>query len=188
MQRRGSWRSRKARRIYGDDGWRTFGRRGSLPLSQFAIKHRVDLDHPHPTENLLVPWTRPASRVRRAILMPSSAIDQSRRMEGVERDRLILAIATARSWLQGLVRGAIRDVAELAARHNRTLRSIDAVAGVPRPDADRRRLRRDPPTRLRRNTNSWISRHASPINGAPSVCSGPSENFAYLAAARRSRP
>ncbi len=45
-------------------------------------------------------------------------------MEGEERDRLILAIATARSWLQGLVKGAIRDVAELAARHDRTLRSI----------------------------------------------------------------
>ena len=91
---------------------------------RLEIEHRIDLDQPHLTENLLVPWTKPASHVRRAILMPSSAIGQSRRMEGEERDRLILAIATARSWLQGLVRGAIRDVAELAPRHNRTLRSI----------------------------------------------------------------
>ncbi|HEX9167682.1 MAG TPA: hypothetical protein VF886_01965, partial [Roseiarcus sp.] len=91
---------------------------------RLEIEHRIDLDQAHPNQSLLVPWTKPASRVRRAILMSSSAIGQSRRMEGEERDRLILAIATARSWLQGLVRGAIHDVAELAARHNRTLRSI----------------------------------------------------------------
>jgi hypothetical protein len=91
---------------------------------RLEIKYRVDLDQPHLTENLLVPWTKPTSHVRRAILMPSLAIGQSRRMEGEERDRLVLAIATARSWLEGLVKGTISGIAELAASHNRTLRSI----------------------------------------------------------------
>ena len=41
-------------------------------------------------------------------------------MEADERDRLILAIASARSWLDGLVKGTIADLAELAASHKRT--------------------------------------------------------------------
>jgi len=45
-------------------------------------------------------------------------------MEADERDRLILAIASARSWLDGLVKGTIADLAELAASHKRTERSI----------------------------------------------------------------
>ena len=45
-------------------------------------------------------------------------------MEAEERNRLTLGIATARSWLDGLVKGAISDIAELAARHNRSERSI----------------------------------------------------------------
>jgi hypothetical protein len=45
-------------------------------------------------------------------------------MEADECDRLILAIASARSWLEGLIKGAIADLAELAAKHKRTERSI----------------------------------------------------------------
>ena len=154
------------------------------------IQHRVDLDHPHPTENLLVPWTKPASHVRRAILVPSSAIGQSRRMEGEERDRLILAIATARSWLQGLVRGAIHDVAELAARHNRTLRSIRMTLSLAflDPTLIDAACAGTLPRGYGVTRTSWISRRASPINGAPSVCSGPSENFASLTAERVRAP
>ncbi len=45
-------------------------------------------------------------------------------MEADERNRLTFGIATARSWLDGLVKGTISDIAELAARHNRSERSI----------------------------------------------------------------
>ena len=45
-------------------------------------------------------------------------------MESDERNRLIRSIAGARSWLEDLVKGSVGDVAELAARENRTPRSI----------------------------------------------------------------
>ena len=45
-------------------------------------------------------------------------------MEAEERNRLTLGVATARSWLDGLVKGTIPGIAELAARHNRSERSI----------------------------------------------------------------
>ena len=45
-------------------------------------------------------------------------------MEADERNRLTLGIATARSWLDGLVKGAISGIAELAEQHNRSERSI----------------------------------------------------------------
>ena len=45
-------------------------------------------------------------------------------METQDRDRLILAIATARSWLDGLIKGTFSDLAELAASHKRTSRSV----------------------------------------------------------------
>jgi site-specific DNA recombinase len=88
------------------------------------IEYRADLNDPHTTEALSVPWSKPAAHVRRAILTPASPDAQSRRMEGEDRDRLILAIATARSWLDGLIKGTISDIAELAASHKRTPRSI----------------------------------------------------------------
>ena len=45
-------------------------------------------------------------------------------MEADERNRLALGIATARSWLDGLIKGNISDIGELAARHHRSERSI----------------------------------------------------------------
>jgi hypothetical protein len=45
-------------------------------------------------------------------------------MESDERNRLIRAIATARSWVDALVKGSVADVAELARLENRTPRSI----------------------------------------------------------------
>ena len=55
---------------------------------------------------------------------PSSSTALSRPIESDERNRLILSIASARCWLEELVKGLVGDVAELAARENRTARSI----------------------------------------------------------------
>jgi DNA invertase Pin-like site-specific DNA recombinase len=65
---------------------------------KLEIEYRADLDDPHATESLSIPWVKPASRVRRAVLEPNSSAAPSRRMEADERNRLTLGIATARSW------------------------------------------------------------------------------------------
>jgi site-specific DNA recombinase len=98
--------------------------RVTVRSDKLEIEYRADLNDPHATEALSVPWSKPTAHVRRAMLTPSSPDGQSRIMEGEERDRLILAIATARSWLDSLIKGTISDIAELAASHKRTPRSI----------------------------------------------------------------
>ena len=91
---------------------------------RLEIEYRVEADDPCESQTLSIPWAKPISRVRRALLEPQSSGDPSRRMEADERNRLTLGIATARSWLDGLVKGAISGIAELAEQHNRSERSI----------------------------------------------------------------
>src|SRR5579863_3054940 len=92
--------------------------------ARLQIDYRVDLGDPHAIETLTAPWTKPETHVRRALLNPISPGGQSRAMEGEERDRLILAIATGRSWLDDIIKGKVSDVAKLAARYDRTQRSV----------------------------------------------------------------
>jgi site-specific DNA recombinase len=98
--------------------------RVAVRSDKIQIEYRTNHGDPHATETLSVPWTKPATHVRRAILAPNSPNGESRRLEAEDRDRLTLAVATARSWLDGLIKGTISDIAELAASHRRTPRSI----------------------------------------------------------------
>jgi site-specific DNA recombinase len=91
---------------------------------RLEIEYRAEPNDSRASETISVPWIKPASRVRRALLEPDSSSGSSRRMEAEERNRLTLGIAMARSWLDGLVKGIISDIAELSARHNRSERSI----------------------------------------------------------------
>jgi site-specific DNA recombinase len=88
------------------------------------IEYRAELKDRSETEKLSIPWIKPAARVRRALLEPSASTILSRPMESDERNRLIRSIASARTWLEELVKGSVGDIAELAARENRTPRSI----------------------------------------------------------------
>ena len=88
------------------------------------VEYRADPKDRSETETLSIPWIKPAARVRRALLEPSASTALSRPMESDERNRLIRSIASARAWLEELVKGSVGDVAELAIRENRTPRSI----------------------------------------------------------------
>lgn len=91
---------------------------------RLEVDYRADPKDRSETETLSIPWIKPASRVRRALLEPSASTALRRPMESDERNRLIRSIARARSWVEELVKGSVGDVAELAARENRTARSI----------------------------------------------------------------
>jgi site-specific DNA recombinase len=91
---------------------------------RLEVEYRADPKDRSETETLSIPWIKPAARVRRALLEPSASTALSRPMESDERNRLIRSIAGARSWLEELVKGSVGDVAERAARENRTPRSI----------------------------------------------------------------
>ena len=51
-------------------------------------------------------------------------------MESDERNRLVRGIATARSWVEALVKGSVADITELARLENRTPRSIRMTLSV----------------------------------------------------------
>ena len=91
---------------------------------RLEIAYRADPKDRSEAETLSIPWIKPALRVRRALLEPSASTAPGRPMEADERNRLIRSIASARSWLEELVKGSVGDIAELAARENRTPRSI----------------------------------------------------------------
>jgi site-specific DNA recombinase len=97
---------------------------------RLEIEYRAEPNDSKASETISIPWIKPASRVRRALLESDSSSASSRRMEAEERNRLTLRIAMARSWLDGLVKGIISDIAELAARHNRSERSIRQVLSL----------------------------------------------------------
>jgi site-specific DNA recombinase len=91
---------------------------------RLEIAYRLDTNDQHSTRTLSVPWTKPPSRVRRALLEPDMGPGSRRPMEADERNRLIRAIATGRAWVDGFIDGSIADIAELARRESRSTRSI----------------------------------------------------------------
>ena len=98
--------------------------RVALLRDRLEVDYRADPKDRSATETLSIPWIKPEARVRRALLEPDASTALSRPMESDERNRLIRSIATGRSWLEELVKGSVGDMAELAARENRTPRSI----------------------------------------------------------------
>ena len=91
---------------------------------KLKLENRADPKDPDRTIAVWVPWRKPPTHVRRAVLLPSSPGGDNRGLEAEDRARLIRAIATASAWLDGLIKGSISGLAELAALHKRSERSI----------------------------------------------------------------
>jgi len=91
---------------------------------RLEIDYRLDSSDRSATRTLSVPWTKPPSRVRRTLFEPKTGSGARRPMESEERNRLTRGIATARSWVEALVKGSVADITELARLENRTPRSI----------------------------------------------------------------
>jgi hypothetical protein len=131
---------------------------------RLEVEYRANPKDPSETETLSIPWIKPAARVRRALLEPSASTAPNRPMESDERNRLIRSIASARSWLEELVKGSVGEVAELAIRENRTPRSIRMTLSLAFLDP----VLIDAAcagTLPRGSHGSWIFQGALPING-----------------------
>jgi site-specific DNA recombinase len=88
------------------------------------VTRRDDGDPDEPTKILTVPWTKPSSTRRREILEPETPRGNVRLMGADERARLLRAIAVARTWADELIEGLIADTAALAAREQKSERSV----------------------------------------------------------------
>ncbi len=86
-------------------------------------------DSPEP---IRIPWNPPVHRRRRSISTPDTekpaTVPPSRKVIRSEaRARLLIAIATARQWLDELMRGEVTDLDAIAQRENRSERSVRMI-------------------------------------------------------------
>ena len=77
-----------------------------------------------PARILTVAWTKPSSTRQREILEPIDASGRTLPLAADERNRLLRTMALARKWVDELIAGVIADTAALAARENKSERSI----------------------------------------------------------------
>lgn len=86
-------------------------------------------------EPILISWTAPNHRRRRSISEPGEkgepSVPPSRTVIRAEaRARLLIAIASARHWLEMLIRGEVRDLEDIAKREGRSGRSVRMILSL----------------------------------------------------------
>ena len=102
----------------------------SITISLYTLKGD---DQPH--NPIVVPWVPPKHKRHRSVSEPADmsepSIPPSRTVIRAEaRARLLIAIATARHWLDELVRGGARDLEEIAKREGRSKRSARMILSL----------------------------------------------------------
>jgi len=78
-----------------------------------------------------IPWRKPPTKRARQILLPHGLTRRDVRPERTERRaRLVNAIARGRRWLDEIVSGSIRDVEQIAARENCSVRQVNMTISL----------------------------------------------------------
>ena len=81
--------------------------------------------------SIVVPWSKPPTRVRRDIIPHEGGrADDPRAMSSDTRSRLLSAIAVARRWIDELTTGKIESVDVLAVREGRSARSVTMLLSL----------------------------------------------------------
>ena len=106
--------------------------RVAIGSSEITITVHTTRDASHSREPIRIPWTPPVHRRRRSFSTPDTAkppnVSPSRKVIRSEaRARLLVAIATARQWLDELMRGAVPDLDAIAQRESRSERSVRMI-------------------------------------------------------------
>jgi site-specific DNA recombinase len=81
--------------------------------------------------SLTIPWQKPPSKRRRQILLPSNKSRAEVRPQHFERRaRLVSSIARGRQWLDDVVSGRVRTVAELCTREKCSVRQVNLTISL----------------------------------------------------------
>jgi len=102
----------------------------SITISLFTP---IGDDQPH--NPIVIPWVPPMHKRRRSVSEPGDmsepSVPPSRTMIRAEaRARLLIAIATARHWLDELIRGDVQDLEAIAKREKRSERSVRMILSL----------------------------------------------------------
>jgi site-specific DNA recombinase len=80
---------------------------------------------------VLVPWSKPSTRMRHELIPPAHGPrDDPRAIRSETRSNLLAAIAKAGAYLDDLVAGRILDLTEIAAREQRSVRSASMLLSL----------------------------------------------------------
>jgi hypothetical protein len=106
--------------------------RVTIGSSEITITVHTPGDVSDARELIRIPWTPPVHRRRRSFSAPDTekpaTVSPSRKVIRSEaRARLLIAIATARQWLDELMRGAVPDLDAIAQRESRSERSVRVI-------------------------------------------------------------
>jgi site-specific DNA recombinase len=83
------------------------------------------------TSRILVPWSKPPTRVRHELIPPADGPrDDPRAITAETRPNLLATIAKARAYLDDLIAGRVLDIAEIAAREQRSVRSASMLLSL----------------------------------------------------------
>jgi site-specific DNA recombinase len=107
-----------------DDGARDLLERVSIRPDEIEIRLSEGATETIRRGAIVVPWSKPPTRVQRDIIgPPEGQREDPRAMSSDTRSRLLASIAVARRWLDDLVTGRAADIEALAARERRSGRS-----------------------------------------------------------------
>lgn len=79
---------------------------------------------------VIIPWTKPPSRMPRSILRPTSAKLSLRPMKLERRATLVAAIARGRRWLDELISDSATDAQAIARREHCSLRHVNMTLSL----------------------------------------------------------
>jgi site-specific DNA recombinase len=83
------------------------------------------------SSRVLVPWSKPATRRRHELIPPADGSrDDPRAVRPETRSNLLAAIAKSRAYLDDLVAGRVLDIAQIAAREQRSVRSASMLLSL----------------------------------------------------------
>jgi DNA invertase Pin-like site-specific DNA recombinase len=107
----------------------------TIASAEITVAIRGEAGDSMPPEPIRLPWTPPNHRRRRsmaaAINGSEPSAPPSRSVIRAEaRARLLIAVATARQWLDELVRGKVLDLNEIAKREGRSKRSVRMILSL----------------------------------------------------------
>ncbi len=81
--------------------------------------------------SIVAKWSKPPTRVQREIIAPAQGQwEDPRAMSSDTRSRLLVAVAKARRWLDELTSGRAPDIETLAAREDRSPRSVSMLLSL----------------------------------------------------------
>lgn len=107
----------------------------TIASTEITVVLRGEAGDRSPPEPIQIPWTPPDHNRRRSISAPingsASSAPPSRSVIRAEaRARLLIAIATARQWLDELSRREVLDLDEIAKREGRSERSVRMILSL----------------------------------------------------------